>query len=103
MRIRTNATSFALAFLLTISVASIYSQPAQLAGLDEYIEKARQEWKVPGMAVAIVKDDKIVYSKGFGVKKLGENNPVDDKTLFAIGSSSSMEPRNLESIKWLLR
>ena len=60
MRIRTNATFFALAFLLTISVASIYSQPAQLAGLDEYIEKARQEWKVPGMAVAIVKDDKIV-------------------------------------------
>jgi CubicO group peptidase (beta-lactamase class C family) len=88
MRIRSNISFFAVSVLLLVNAASVHSQSAPLAGLDDYIEKARQEWKVPGMSVAIVKDDKIVYAKGFGVKKLGETNPVDDKTLFAIGSSS---------------
>ena len=88
MRIRANIAS-SVFLLLTFAIsASVYSQPAPLTGLDEYIEKARQDWKVPGMAVAIVKDDKVVYSKGFGVKKLGDAALVDDKTLFAIGSSS---------------
>jgi len=63
-------------------------QAAPLAGFDTYAEKARVDWEVPGMAIAVVKDDKIVYAKGFGVKKLGEAAPIDDKTLFAIGSSS---------------
>lgn len=88
MRIRANIASSVL-FILSFAICtSVFAQSAPLAGLDEYIEKARQDWKIPGMAVAIVKDDKIVYSKGFGVKKLGDTSPVDDKTLFAIGSSS---------------
>ena len=73
--------------LLTI-VRFAVAQQAPLAGFEEYAEKARRDWEVPGMAVAIVKDDKIVFAKGFGVRKIGENVPVDEKTLFAIGSSS---------------
>lgn len=72
--------------LFFVSFAS--AQPAPLTGFDVYAEKARVDWEVPGMAIAVVKDDKIVYAKGFGVKKLGEATPVDEKTLFAIGSSS---------------
>lgn len=68
--------------------AGAYAQPAPLAGFEAYAEKARADWDVPGMAVAIVKDDKIVFAKGFGVRKIGENVPIDEKTLFAIGSSS---------------
>ena len=63
-------------------------QPAPLAGFDEYAERARRDWEVPGMAIAVVKDDKIVFAKGYGVKKAGEAAPVDANTLFAIGSSS---------------
>jgi CubicO group peptidase (beta-lactamase class C family) len=59
-----------------------------LRGLDDYINKARADWEVPGLAIAIVKDDKIVFAKGYGVRKLGESTPVDEKTIFAIGSSS---------------
>ena len=88
MRIRANIVSSVFLLLSLAGCASVFAQTAPLTGLDEYIEKARQDWKVPGMAVAIVKDDKIVYSKGFGVKKLGDAALVDDKTLFAIGSSS---------------
>ncbi|HXF43806.1 MAG TPA: serine hydrolase, partial [Pyrinomonadaceae bacterium] len=42
----------------------------------------------PGLAIAIVKDDKIVYAKGFGVREIGKSDPVDEKTVFAIGSAS---------------
>ncbi len=55
---------------------------------DKYAEEARKSWNIPGMAVAIVKDDKIIFSKGYGVKKLGDNDPIDAHTLFQIGSTS---------------
>lgn len=83
-------TRIHLFYLLVILIFGGYAsaQPAQLAGFDEYAEKARRDWEVPGMAIAIVKDDKVVFAKGYGVRKIGENTPVDEKTLFAIGSSS---------------
>ncbi|MBI2827617.1 MAG: serine hydrolase [Planctomycetia bacterium] len=61
---------------------------APLDGLDAYVAKAMTDWQVPGTAIAIVKDDTIVYAKGFGLRKLGEDKPVDAGTLFAIGSAS---------------
>lgn len=64
------------------------AQAAMFEGLDAYIEKAREEWGVPGTAVVIVKDDKIIYAKGFGVRELGKPGKVDADTIFAIGSST---------------
>ena len=43
---------------------------------------------VPGMSVAIVKDGKVVLAKGYRVRKLGEPTPVDENTLFGIGSNT---------------
>src|SRR5437868_2895219 len=88
MNIRKRFGSICFAAIILSAAFLVNAQPAQLNGFDEYVEKARQEWKIPGMAVAIVKDDKIVYAKGFGLRKLGDPGPVDEKTLFAIGSSS---------------
>ncbi|MES2449230.1 MAG: serine hydrolase [Pseudomonadota bacterium] len=62
--------------------------PAALEGLDAYIETARQTWQVPGLSIAIVKDDKIVYSRGFGVREEGKPGKVDADTVFAIGSTT---------------
>jgi CubicO group peptidase (beta-lactamase class C family) len=56
--------------------------------LDKYVAQALRDWEVPGLALAIVKDDHVVYAKGFGVRKQGEDKPVDTSTLFAIGSAS---------------
>lgn len=64
------------------------AQDAPLTGFDDYVNKAIRDWEVPGLSVAIIKDDKVVYAKGFGVRKLGEIAPVDERTVFAIGSSS---------------
>jgi CubicO group peptidase (beta-lactamase class C family) len=64
------------------------AQQAPLQGLDSYIDKAIKDWEVPGLAIAIVHNDGVVYSKGFGVKELGKSGAVTDRTLFAIGSAS---------------
>jgi CubicO group peptidase (beta-lactamase class C family) len=57
-------------------------------GLDAYITKAVAMWKVPGLSVAIVRNDSVLYAKGFGVLAAGSTTPVNEKTLFEIGSSS---------------
>src|SRR5215472_1554026 len=57
-------------------------------GLTDYVTKAVQAWKIPGLAVAIVRNDSVVYAKGFGVLAAGSTTPVNEKTLFEIGSSS---------------
>jgi CubicO group peptidase (beta-lactamase class C family) len=56
--------------------------------LDAYINRALTNWRVPGAAVCIVKDNKIILMKGYGVKELGLNNKVDENTLFMIGSNT---------------
>ncbi|MGE0553872.1 MAG: serine hydrolase [Gemmatimonadales bacterium] len=59
-----------------------------LRGLDAYIEKARLDWNVAGLGVAIVRGDSVIYAKGFGVKEAGKPDKVDERTRFAIGSNS---------------
>jgi CubicO group peptidase (beta-lactamase class C family) len=59
-----------------------------IAELDTYAEKAQQRWNVPGMAIAIVKDGKVVFAKAYGVKTAGGSDPVTTDTVFEIGSTS---------------
>jgi CubicO group peptidase (beta-lactamase class C family) len=59
-----------------------------LADFDQYAAKAMVDWKIPGMAIGIVRDGKTIFAKGYGVKTLGGNNPVTEKTIFQIGSTS---------------
>ncbi len=56
--------------------------------LDAYFAKAHRDWKVPGMAIAIVKDGKIVFAKGYGVREFSRPAKVDRKTVFAIASNT---------------
>jgi len=60
---------------------------AQLRALDSHIEQVRQQWSIPGLSIAIVQGDSVVFAKGYGVKEVGKTDPVDDRTLFSIGSS----------------
>jgi CubicO group peptidase (beta-lactamase class C family) len=64
------------------------AQQAPLQGFDDYASQAMRAWEVPGVAIAIVKDDKVVFAKGYGVRKLGDPAPVNERTVFAIGSAS---------------
>jgi CubicO group peptidase (beta-lactamase class C family) len=56
--------------------------------LDAYVTKALADWALPGVAVAVVRGDSVVYAKGFGVRELGKTAPVTAQTVFAIGSTS---------------
>jgi len=61
---------------------------APTAGLDQYIEHAMHDWHVPGLAIAIVHDDSVVFARGYGVRDVGRPDRVDPHTIFAIGSNS---------------
>jgi CubicO group peptidase (beta-lactamase class C family) len=83
----------AVAIAVLLVVGSAWSQTAIPAGtpppdLDAYVAWSMKTFDVPGMAVAIVKDGKIVVAKGYGVRKLGDPTPVDEFTLFGIGSNT---------------
>jgi len=75
--------------LLSVLVTGAHTQGSvDLERLDAYFAEARVDWQVPGFSIAIVKDDQVVFAKGYGVRELGKNEPVDEHTLFAIASNS---------------
>jgi len=84
--------------LLTIILSSGCSAPAtptvtpelqqKLDLLVEQLEQQRQTLHVPGMAIAVVKDDEVILTYGFGVTNVETETPVTPETIFAIGSST---------------
>jgi len=60
--------------------------PQPLRDLPTYVEQLLKDWNVPGLAVAIVKDDELIFAHGFGMRRRGEPLQVTAQTLFAIGS-----------------
>ena len=62
--------------------------PAQMKGFDAYVQHVMDQWQVPGLAVAIVKDGKVVLAKGYGVREVGKPARVDGGTIFDIGSNT---------------
>lgn len=74
-----------LAFIL-IAAGPTHAQDIDRKAVDAIIQQALKEWHVPGVAVAIVQDDKIVYLEGHGVREIGKPEPITPDTLFAIAS-----------------
>ncbi|HEU5184042.1 MAG TPA: serine hydrolase [Gemmatimonadaceae bacterium] len=75
--------------LAVIAPASSYAQAREpYPGFDAYVETARKTWKVPGVAIAIVRNDSVILAKGYGVKDIAKPDRVTERTMFAIGSSS---------------
>ncbi len=56
--------------------------------MDSYMQKALVDWNIPGVSIAIIKNGKVILSKGYGVKDVDTKEPVDENTLFMIGSNS---------------
>ena len=77
-----------LAAILIVSAIALAQTAPPPPDLDAYVAAAMKTFDVPGMAVAIVKDGKVVVAKGYGVRKLGEPTPVDEHTMFGIGSNT---------------
>ena len=88
MRCRLVVPALALLVASGRPVASAPAAPPVLAALESEIERARREFEIPGLSVAVVKDGRVVLEKGFGVKRMGTRDPVDAGTLFAIASNT---------------
>jgi CubicO group peptidase (beta-lactamase class C family) len=76
--------------LFTSAALALACAPALAAppeGFEQRVETLRQKIGVPGMAIAIVEDDKVTFAKGFGIRKLGSPETVDADTIFPTGST----------------
>lgn len=75
-------------FLLCLAALQGIAAELSPSRIDSVVEKTREAWNVPGVAVAIVHGDDVSYLKGFGTRKLGASSPVTPETRFAIGSTT---------------
>jgi CubicO group peptidase (beta-lactamase class C family) len=83
---RSTALWFGIFMLATAKQGAAQAGPG--ADLDAFVARSMKTFAVPGLAMAIVKDGKVVMAKGYGVRKMGEGAPVDENTLFGIGSNT---------------
>ncbi len=79
-----------ITFLLSVSILWMNITNAQLSSkqVDSLVEKALAKFNVAGVAVAIVKDGKVIHEKGYGVRSVATKLPVDEHTNFQIASNS---------------
>ena len=73
---------------LLLPVAAEAQRRTTEAELDAYITKGMQDWRIPGLSIVVVKNDSVVYEKGFGVRRLGAPERVDARTLFGMMSTT---------------
>ncbi len=78
---------YILPFLFIATSATAYCQLSSTA-IDSLAERSLKTFNVPGIAVAIIKDGKVIHSKGYGVRSLRTGKPTDENTLFGIASNS---------------
>ncbi|NOT47100.1 MAG: beta-lactamase family protein, partial [Acidobacteria bacterium] len=76
-----------ITFLVIVCVQFVLTQN-NVEIFDKYADASRKVWNVPGMSVVIVQDGKVLLSKGYGVRELGKNEPVDTQTLFGCMSTT---------------
>src|SRR6202789_128331 len=70
------------------AASSVWAQSKPPGDMDDYAARVLKTFDVPGLSVGIVKEGRLVFAKGYGVRKLGEPAPVDENTLFPIGSNT---------------
>jgi len=77
-----------LVIVLVFALNAVKTQVLTTAQIDSIATLTLKTFDVPGIAVAVIKDDKVIHAKGYGVRSLKNNLPVDENTLFGIASNS---------------
>ncbi|HEV8198019.1 MAG TPA: serine hydrolase [Gemmatimonadales bacterium] len=73
---------------LVLSAAALSAQQGPLKDFDAYVARGVRDWRIPGLAIAVVKDDSVVFIKGYGVRELGKPEPVTVHTRFGVMSTT---------------
>lgn len=71
---------------MTLGPTSVNCQEINIEQLDTFIKQAMKDYRVPGASVALVKDGKAIYLKGYGINKTGTEEKVDENTIFQLAS-----------------
>lgn len=75
--------------LLVVSTSALFAQGhSPIEGIDRHVEAVQRAFEVPGLSVAIVKDGKIVLTRGYGLVKMKKPTQVNERTLFPIASNT---------------
>lgn len=82
-----------LGLLTTAALGQKPISPKQIRAFDQYVERVRREWEIPGLAITVVKDGRVLFAKGYGVRELPGSRStkpdlVDTQTLFACASTT---------------
>src|SRR6478672_6921401 len=81
--------AFGLLLVATAAAASAQTKKSpDWAAFDKYVAAAARDWHIPALAIAVVKDDSLVFAKGYGVLQAGKPTPANEHTRFAIGSTT---------------
>lgn len=80
-----------LFIILVLGALAAHAQTPEaklIKEFDAYIEKSRKQYQVPGLAITVVKDGKVLLKKGYGIRQLDKPDAVNDQTLFACASTT---------------
>ena len=83
--------AIALCAAVMVSITVLAQKPVSsriINEFDAYVGKVMQEWDVPGLAIVVVKDGKVLLKKGYGVREFGKPGAVDTQTLFSCASTT---------------
>lgn len=79
---------FIIVLFVLVTITPYLSGKELFKGFDRYVKKVQEKWNIPGIAVAVVKDEKLIFAKGYGVLRKGKSSPVTTETLFGIASNT---------------
>lgn len=83
-----NKLSFFVFTIIFLQLTFVFNASAQADKVDDYIKAEMQKRNLPGLALAVVKEGKIIKIKGYGLANVETNVPVTTETVFKIGSVS---------------
>src|SRR5438045_1986655 len=74
--------------LVAASHSDLTANDGEAEKLHAFIEQGMQEWSLAGLAVAVVKEDSVVFIRGYGVRDIRSKEPIDESTIFQLASCS---------------
>ncbi len=86
--LRSRPSTIGVALLFTAISLTAQPRAAQVRELDAYIVKGLHDWEIPGLTVTVVRNDSVLFAKGYGVRRLGASGAVDAQTQFGIMSTT---------------
>jgi CubicO group peptidase (beta-lactamase class C family) len=64
--------------------------PRTLDGLDDFLQQSLADWNTPGLAVGVVRDDRLIFARGYGYRDYGAKLPFTPETVFPIASNTKL-------------